>query len=71
MNILKAEYPNKRAAKHSMSGMHGIKSIRLGSAVVWLSNIHNTKQAENTVHSHKGYTVKPTFDDEKLLIDSI
>jgi hypothetical protein len=66
--IRKIEYKNKRTAKHSISGMHGVKHIRFDSAVVYLVDFAQKNQVENTAMSHGGHTVNATPDDKEKLI---
>jgi hypothetical protein len=69
--IRKIEYKNKRTARHSISGMHGVKHIRFDSAVVYLVDFAQRNQVENTIMSHEGYTVNATLEDKKKLIESL
>jgi hypothetical protein len=71
MDVFKAQYSNEKRAKQAVIEMEGIKLIRRGSAVIWMSNMQNTKQAVNAYNSNGGYTVWPTKEDEAELLSSL
>ncbi len=71
MHIIKANYSSESEALESLDAMSGIKCLRLGSAVVWLQNMHNAKQAALVVHMYDGEPLKPTDEDRRLLIGSL
>lgn len=69
MRILKIEHKALLDAVATEYDLYNaaVKQIRLGSAVIALSNMHNTNTIQNVIADNKGFEVKPTKDDIEAL----
>ena len=46
-----------------------VKRVRLGSAIVLLQTMHNTKAVAKAITGNSGYTTWPTKQDEATLLE--
>jgi selenocysteine lyase/cysteine desulfurase len=73
MTIYKTQHPNTTDAINCASMLINlnVKCIRLGSAVVVLSNMHNSNTITNAMHENRGFSVEASEDDQQELLGSI
>jgi hypothetical protein len=73
MKALKTQHPNETDAKNCAEQLtkSKVKCIRLGGAVVSLSDMHNNLIIVNTSVDHRGYFIGASESDKDNLVKSL